>query len=158
MTSHDFQSTEMYLTIARYSSQQMDRVIGSSTRLGRLDQFILDEDRRWLERKTDGQGWRRLSTAFDEVFNRYLNYLSHGLLPSTPIFPGDNSKGAIGLQGLGNILNSTRETLGQLAFESSPHHSSDHQEKHKRYEIVKLQKRRSRYRYPTRLKNRSTSP
>jgi hypothetical protein len=69
MTSHDFQSTEMYLTIARYSSQQMDRVIGSSTRLGRLDQFILDEDRRWLERKTDGQGWRRLSIAFDEVFN-----------------------------------------------------------------------------------------
>ncbi|MFT2159862.1 integrase [Pseudomonas putida] len=122
MTSHDFQSTEMYLTIARYSSQQMERVIGSSTRPGRLNQFILDEDGRWLERKTDGRGWRRLSTAFDEVFNRYLNYLnidSHGLLPSIPIFPGDNSKGAIGLKGLRNILNSTRETLGQLADASS---------------------------------------
>ena len=96
-------------------------------------------------------------TAFDEVFNRYLSYLnidSHGLLPSTPIFPGDNSKGAIGLKGLRNILNPTRETLGQLAdasrspeirgqpisFESFPHHSSDYQEKRKCCEIVNMQK------------------
>lgn len=122
LPSSDFQSIELCLTIARYSSQRLDRVIGSSTNPGHLDQFVLDESGRWLERNADGVGWKRLSVEFDEVFTRYLHYHnidgSH-LLPALPIFPVENARGALGLKKLGVILAGSRETLGQLADASN---------------------------------------
>ena len=97
-------------------------MIGSSTNPGHLDQFVLDESGRWLERNADGVGWKRLSVEFDEVFTRYLHYHnidgSH-LLPALPIFPVENARGALGLKKLGVILAGSRETLGQLADASN---------------------------------------
>ncbi|MCX2708223.1 MULTISPECIES: integrase [Pseudomonas] len=122
LSSHDFQAIEMGLIIARYSSQPLGRVIGSATSPGRLDQFIIDESGRWFERKTGAVGWKKMPRKFDQVFNRYLQYLNidkRCLLPPSPIFPTDNSKGAIGLKGLRKILVRAREALGNLASASN---------------------------------------
>lgn len=122
LSSHDFQAIEMGLIIARYSSQPLGRVIGSATSPGRLDQFIIDESGRWFERKTGAVGWKMMPRKFDQVFNRYLQYLNidkRCLLPPSPIFPTDNSKGAIGLKGLRKILVRAREALGNLASASN---------------------------------------
>lgn len=90
-------------------------MIGSSTNPGRLDQFVLDESGRWLERNADGVKWKRLSVEFDEVFTRYLHYHnidSSHLLPALPIFPVENARG--GLKKLEVILAGAAEALSGI--------------------------------------------
>ncbi|MCE0877233.1 hypothetical protein LU640_28105, partial [Pseudomonas monteilii] len=81
-----------------------------------LDRFDLEFFRVTLT--THGTSYLGLITRLGGVYETRGDS-KRGLLPPSPIFPTDNSKGAIGLKGLWKILVRARETLGNLADASN---------------------------------------